>query len=210
MTVNTEDKVCSATYVKLKGAIELDDLAVDAFGSGKSLTSKLREIVKAYWSEKAKDNKLAYALIGHAHIAHARGGSTDPAFMVTKQMLNRLQKDKDADTTRPIISVVQQRTKGKDLEYVIRERKREATKPSGAPVEFKKPENTNNHKSKTATASKLFPSQEDLMLDVVNFILDKGRNEGAEKADEFAALLKNAIDGAILSVKDQATGKKAA
>ena len=206
MTVNTEDKVCSATYVKLKDAIKLDDLAVDAFKAGSSLTSKLREIVKAYWSDKAEDRKLANALIGHAHISHARGGSTDPAFMVTKQMLNRLQKDKDADTTRPIISVVQQRTKGKDLEYVIREKKREATKNRGT-----KPENTNDHKS-TETEPKvtLFPSQEDLMLDVVNFILDKGRMEGVDKAQEFSTLLKNGIDGAMLAVRDQMTGKKAA
>ena len=170
MKVNTqEEKVCSSTYVKLKGAIELDDLAVDAFGSGKSLTSKLREIVKAYWSDETKDNKLAYALIGHAHIAHARGGSTDPAFMVTKQMLNRLQKDKDADTTRPIISVVQKRTKGRDLEYVIQERKREATKPRGA-----KPEEVNNHKSTEKVT--LFPSNGQIIEDVVEKIIDKHKS----------------------------------
>ncbi len=204
MKVNTqEEKVCSSTYVKLKGAIELDDLAVDAFGSGKSLTSKLREIVKAYWSDETKDNKLAYALIGHAHIAHARGGSTDPAFMVTKQMLNRLQKDKDADTTRPIISVVQKRTKGRDLEYVIQERKREATKPRGA-----KPEEVNNHKSTEKVT--LFPSNGQIIEDVVEKIIDIGRSEGSEAAISLAAQLQEAISSALEKVNDQVTGKKAA
>ena len=204
MKVNTqEEKVCSSTYVKLKGAIELDDLAVDAFGSGKSLTSKLREIVKAYWSDETKDNKLAYALIGHAHIAHARGGSTDPAFMVTKQMLNRLQKDKDADTTRPIISVVQKRTKGRDLEYVIQERKREATKPRGA-----KPEEVNNHKSTEKVT--LFPSNGQIIEDVVEKIIDIGRSEVSEAAISLAAQLQEAISSALEKVNDQVTGKKAA
>ena len=204
MKVNTqEEKVCSSTYVKLKGAIELDDLSVDAFGSGKSLTSKLREIVKAYWSDETKDNKLAYALIGHAHIAHARGGSTDPAFMVTKQMLNRLQKDKDADTTRPIISVVQKRTKGRDLEYVIQERKREATKPRGA-----KPEEVNNHKSTEKVT--LFPSNGQIIEDVVEKIIDIGRSEVSEAAISLAAQLQEAISSALEKVNDQVTGKKAA
>ena len=204
MKVNTQDeKVCSSTYVKLKGAIELEDFAVDAFGSGKSLTSKLREIVKAYWSDETKDIKLAYALIGHAHIAHARGGSTDPAFMVTKQMLNRLQKDKDADTTRPIISVVQKRTKGRDLEYVIQERNREATKPRGA-----KPEEVNNHKSTEKVT--LFPSNGQIIEDVVEKIIDIGRSEGSEAAISLAAQLQEAISSALEKVNDQVTGKKAA
>ena len=207
MTVNTDNTVCSSTYVNLKGAMELDELATDAFGAGRSLTSKLRAIVKAYWSAEDKKQgsgeKRLNALIGHAHISHARGGSTDPAFMVTKQMLNRLQKDKDADTNRPIISVVQKRAKGKDLEYVISQKKREATKPRGT-----KPDEVNNHKSKEKVT--LFPSNGQIIEDVVEKIIDTGRTEGSEAAVSLAARLQEAISSALEKVNDQVTGKKAA